>query len=82
MYYMAKKENNKKIYRPRNGADLPETPHFNPETGEPVAVDKRKAFNEWLKRSKVEQKDSEECYSGLIDPKQAFYARKKRKDND
>lgn len=76
---MSKTKN--KIYRPKKGTDVPEAARFDPETGEPKTVDRKKLLSQWLKDSKKTNIGEEESYAVSIDPKQAFYARKKRKED-
>lgn len=73
---------NKTIYRPKAGTDAPDAQRYNPETGEPVQVDKRAALKQWFRESKKDNRKDNESYQVTIDPKQAFYARKKGKDNE
>lgn len=70
---------NKKIYRPKKGTEVPDAPVYDPATGEPMRVDRRQALSQWLKQSKMTSINDDECYSGLIDPKQAVYAKKEKK---
>ena len=69
-----------KIYRPKKGVDLPEAPAFDPETGQALQVDKRKLLKDWTKAAKKGDKSESEFFSMNIDPKQAAYAKKERKD--
>lgn len=69
-----------KVYRPKGSSNIPSAPRYDPDTGEPVQVDKREALRQWFKDSKVDRIAEDEGYSVSIDPKQAVYAKKTKKD--
>jgi hypothetical protein len=76
---VTKQKKQKKIFTPKGGVDVTATPQWDAETNQPVKVDKQEALRQWLSSAKKEQITEDECYSGLIDPKQAVYAKKERK---
>jgi hypothetical protein len=69
-----------KIRRPRGGVNSPEA-KIHPEFETiPQKADKKAALKEWLKSAKNSTlEEAEEVNSGIIDPKQAAYAKKRRK---
>jgi len=78
-----KKSKTKSIKRPRGGVNPPKAESF-PEF-EPIVpkVDKQKALQEWFKSAKdatLDNSDEDAVNSAIIDPKQAVYAKKRRKD--
>jgi len=68
------------MYKPKGSSNIPNAPRYDPDTGEAVEVNKRAALRQWFKDAKVDKIAEDESYSVSIDPKQAVYARKQKKE--
>ena len=66
-----------KIRRPGESVNPPEVLSYNPETFEPIKVDKKKALREWLNSTKSQVSEGDNQVS--INPKQAAYSKKRKK---
>ncbi len=77
---MARKKKNKDIRKPRGGVNPPESGKIYQEFEELPKVDKRKTLKEWFDSARnFTLEDDGKTNSAIIDPKQAAYAKKRRK---